>query len=295
MPLLKNGEYIDTPFDLVNRKLVVYDQIKIDGIRTFGWQGVKSPIEVIPNHFHKDCFEFHYLIQGNHTFVVDDKEYPIKGGEVFVTFPNEFHRSGKNVIDARNMYWFSISEKDKLLFLDTNHSRLLLHGLFNIRNRVIPVGNDMKPHIQEAFKYCTSEDINNQLHGALEMGIFLRKLIKYDLKANENTVSKEILTGIDFIKNNVNRNIRLDEVASVCHISLSHFKRKFKSETGDTPVFYIQKCKIEKAKELLLQGKSVTETASELDFCSGNYLSVVFKRITQMTPSEFIKQNNKPS
>ena len=143
MPLLPDGEYRDVPEQSPHRRLYVGHEIQIDGIETFGWQHAKHIDEAIPWHYHRDCFEFHYLIQGTVTFLVDHKEYLMKAGDVFVTFPNEFHRSGDDSIIFRNLYWFSVRFGDSLLNLDPVWANYLMEQLHQLRNRIIPVGNDM--------------------------------------------------------------------------------------------------------------------------------------------------------
>ena len=52
--------------------------------------------------------------------------------------------------------------------------------------------------------------------------------------------------------------------------------------------------KIQRAKELLVQGESVTGTAMQLGFNTSDYFSVVFKRYTSLSPSAFALLANEP-
>ncbi|MBQ7839335.1 MAG: helix-turn-helix domain-containing protein [Lachnospiraceae bacterium] len=45
---------------------------------------------------------------------------------------------------------------------------------------------------------------------------------------------------------------------------------------------------MEAAKQLLLNGKSVTAVAAELSFSTSSYFTAVFKKYTTITPSEFL-------
>lgn len=425
MPLLPDGEYRDVPEQSPHRRLYVGHEIQIDGIETFGWQHAKHIDEAIPWHYHRDCFEFHYLIQGTVTFLVDHKEYLMKAGDVFVTFPNEFHRSGDDSIIFRNLYWFSVRFGDSLLNLDPVWANYLMEQLHQLRNRIIPVGNEMKDILKHVFENITAKEEGRRMYASLQMASFLYRLVEYDRCLNtctladrgfrtspaipvaagdamyfgaavttqgwhlvtmdagnrvtgaarlssgisivenlddttsimkytvgsgvaylrfvadaryvnsylvtknapftgtdyleyfknpstrkltnlfdpsdcqigwiywrnhdEQIISKEIDGALNFIEQNKKRSISLEEVAQSCNLSVSHFKRRFKNETGITPAFYIQKQRIECAKELLKAGYSITKVAHELDFCSSNYFSVVFRRVTLMTPSQYIQ------
>ena len=57
---------------------------------------------------------------------------------------------------------------------------------------------------------------------------------------------------------------------------------------GIAPRHYINYAKIGLAKQLLAQGKSVTDTAMELGFCNSSYFTVVFKRYAALTPTEYL-------
>ena len=290
MPTIPNSqyEYQDTVDDNPHIRLYVADEIKITGIQTFGWQHAKHCDNAdIPLHFHRDCFEFHYLIQGSLSFVVDGEEYLLKDGDVFVTFPNELHQSGTQSRMIRKMFWFSVKEGASLLDLPSRWSEPLMNGLRHLKNRVIPVGSGMKELLKGVFETISSPQTDKQCFASLQMALFLYKLIEYDRLLMERKVSKEIACALTFIEQNKRRNISLEEVAEACHLSLSHFKSRFKAETGSTPALYIQKKRIDCAKELLQEGYSVTETAHRLDFCSSNYFSTVFHRIAQVTPTQY--------
>lgn len=93
---------------------------------------------------------------------------------------------------------------------------------------------------------------------------------------------------LKFIVLNIYEEIQLEEICTVFNISLSGLKHKFKEYTGVTPRDYINSKKIQKAKELLKSGKSITDTAMALSFNSSGYFSIVFKKYTASCPSDFI-------
>ena len=57
------------------------------------------------------------------------------------------------------------------------------------------------------------------------------------------------------IENNIYSNLKIDEIAFLCHMSLSTFKRKFIKEYGSSPGKWLQNKRLEKARELLKKGK----------------------------------------
>ncbi|MFW5789511.1 MAG: helix-turn-helix domain-containing protein, partial [Spirochaetota bacterium] len=70
-----------------------------------------------------------------------------------------------------------------------------------------------------------------------------------------------------------------------------YFRRLFKQVTGYTPVNYINRVKIDKAKDLLLSGEcNVSEAAEAVGIDNVFYFSRLFKRISSVNPSEYIRR-----
>ena len=62
----------------------------------------------------------------------------------------------------------------------------------------------------------------------------------------------------------------------------------FKEETGENFIEYVTKVRIEKAKEFLAQPDiSIKEAGIRSGYTDPNYFSRIFKKQTDMTPSEY--------
>lgn len=87
----------------------------------------------------------------------------------------------------------------------------------------------------------------------------------------------------------------MDDLARHARLSLSHFKKRFRTETGLSPRQFILRDKIEAAKRILNeQPTSVTHIALDLGFVSSQYFATVFKRITGETPSRYRDRQGRP-
>lgn len=98
--------------------------------------------------------------------------------------------------------------------------------------------------------------------------------------------SSAIYPAIAFIRDHPRENVSMKEMAELCHLSPSYFSRLFNREVGETFVNYINRQKIELAKEQLRgTRKSVTQIAGDVGYLNVSNFIAVFKRMEGVTPS----------
>lgn len=104
-----------------------------------------------------------------------------------------------------------------------------------------------------------------------------------ELPVKQNSV---IYPAIVYIRNHPHDSISMKDMADLCHLSPSYFSRRFTRETGENFVNYINRQKIESAKELLrTTNKSITQISAETGYQSAGNFIAVFKRLEGVTPS----------
>lgn len=94
----------------------------------------------------------------------------------------------------------------------------------------------------------------------------------------------------DYIEHHLDQDLTLSKLAAIAQISPSYFSALFKQSTGLAPHQFVIQCRIERAKQLLRQGKvSIADIAHELGFTHQSHLSRHFKRLVGVTPKTFLK------
>lgn len=101
----------------------------------------------------------------------------------------------------------------------------------------------------------------------------------------------ETVIGVrSYIDSNFDKDLNLDLLSRFRFVSKYHLLRLFKKHYGLTPKQYLIDKRIEKSKEQLINGMSVTETCFAVGFESLGSFSILFKTKTGKSPSEFQKE-----
>ncbi|HJW17238.1 MAG TPA: AraC family transcriptional regulator [Flavisolibacter sp.] len=93
-----------------------------------------------------------------------------------------------------------------------------------------------------------------------------------------------------YINNNFDRELNLNLLSRTRFTSKFHLLRLFKKYYGQTPKQYLTDKRIEKSKELLSNGKSVSETCFAVGFECQSSFCTLFKHRVGLTPTEFQKR-----
>lgn len=97
--------------------------------------------------------------------------------------------------------------------------------------------------------------------------------------------SSAVYPAVAFIADHPNQAINMSEMAELCHLSSSYFSRLFNRELGENFINYVNRQKIEIAKEQLRStNKSISQIASELGYLNTSHFINLFKRFEGTTP-----------
>ena len=94
----------------------------------------------------------------------------------------------------------------------------------------------------------------------------------------------------NYIDNNYADDLNLDLLSHVRFVSKYHLLRLFKKYYGQTPQQYLTNRRIERSKEYLKNGLTVTETCYAVGFQSLGSFSALFKSKTGKSPVQFQKE-----
>ena len=99
---------------------------------------------------------------------------------------------------------------------------------------------------------------------------------------------------VEAIHEEPGREWTVERLASVGAMSRSAFAARFRTALGRSPADYVTEVRIDAAKRMLDEGRSVSETSRELGYASDEGFSRAFRRRTGMTPSSWRQAQRAP-
>lgn len=154
-----------------------------------------------------------------------------------------------------------------------------------------------------AFKIGLNKLMRIQTHKSwLAAADYLRSVADIILSIENVEQESDANKTIDYIReyiiNNIDKDISLDQLADLVFFNPSYLSRLFKQVTGNNIKEYISEIKLKRAKTLLGDNdKKIYEVASSLGYNSSSYFTRFFRKMTGLNPQEYrdiiIKGNGK--
>jgi two-component system response regulator YesN len=144
-------------------------------------------------------------------------------------------------------------------------------------NQVWP---DYMPH-QDIRRLQTKEEMFSWLYDQLE------KIIHASINIRSTYKHEAIERACTFIKENYTRDVTLQEVSEHVGMNATYLSLLFKEEMGESYIKYLTQLRMEKAKQLLAQGKKVAEVSELVGYHSYRHFSELFKKHVGIKPGQF--------
>ncbi|MEJ9219221.1 AraC family transcriptional regulator [Paenibacillus glucanolyticus] len=269
------------------------------------WIGnhVQNDADITYLHYH-NCLEIGYCHEGSGVFFVEDKILPYSKGDVSIIFPGQLHLA-QSVKSQVSRWDFCFLDPNAML--GTAHPRSwnapAPAGFANI----ISPGD--APDITLMTEYLMKE-LSQQLSGyesAVKGCLWtLMTLITriIDQMAGDipvvgaadrnsmNTISKSL----EYISQHYMEPIHIHELAAVCSLSVTHFRRTFRVCMGMAPLDYLHNVRIQMASALLSHtDSSILSISQEVGYATISSFNRHFKHWTGIAPSTWraIKKQGK--
>lgn len=242
-------------------------------------------------HNHNDC-EIFTVKHGEARLTIAGEDIMLRDGESAIINPYEIH-SVIAVSDA--VEYFCITFSLSLLTAVQQHpanelcDKLLL-GEVRFNNK--SDSSEIFRLMEEIERLFAEKNKGWELYLSADIFRIFAFLISTDqcigVKSGRGRLFSRHVN--EFIEENYRNHITSQDAALALSYDQSYFCRLFKSSFGKSFGDYLTFFRINKAKELLLSGASVSEAAMKSGFDSASYFTKAFKKHTLMLPSKYAER-----
>ena len=279
---------------------------ELKGIKSIGyWNSEKMQNWGLDWH-RNEGIELCLLETGNLSFQLNDQEYELEPNTLTITRPWILHKLGNPNIGFCKLHWFIIDlgvrqphqewvwpdwvilSKDDLDEL-TRILRLNEQPVWQVNDEIkrcfVQIGRMAKYHEKEHFDSRIKVYLNEILILLLEMLKKDRPVLNDELIESKRSVSI-------FLKNledDLSNSWTVNNMAEHCGLGVTQFSKHCYQLTNCTPVNYLNKLRLLKARKLIgeNQGNTITSIAYDCGFSSNQYFTKVFKAHFKETPQQF--------
>jgi transcriptional regulator GlxA family with amidase domain len=239
--------------------------------------------------------DYQKAMKGNKQIVEWILEQYSNGAEVATMCTGTFMLASAGLLDGRNCstHWSS-AETFKTLFPRVNlqveqlitdeHGIYTNGGAFSFLNLVIYLVE--KYFDRPTAIYCSK---------VFQIEIDRQSQSPFSIFTGQKQHSDEMVQKAQaYIESNVEEKISMEGLSSLFAVGRRNFDRRFIKATGNTPVEYAQRVKIESAKKSLeTSRKTINEVMYAVGYTDIKAFRELFRRITGMSPLEYRNRYNK--
>lgn len=225
-------------------------------------------------------YVFEYILEGEGTVIVDNKQFIAKKGDVYILHRQCNHEYYSDKANPWTKIWFNAvgSLIDGLI---------QIYGLNNI-NHIRDM--DVADYFYQILALAREAKTSNPEFIKKASLVFFELVLSLKPKAQveEQSFRKEAIILKEYIDQNIMNKIELKDLSRLIYHSNSQTIRIFKKAFAYTPYQYIMNQKLELSKLLLLNtNKSIKEISVELNFYDEHYFSRYFNEKIGLSPQAY--------
>ena len=242
----------------------------------------------------RNHYLFHYIISGTGTLMADNAKgetqtYSIKSGQGFLIFPGQI----TTYIADQNLPWEyvwiefdGLRVKEALDLTELSVKTPVYHSH----------SKDLREQLMNEMLYIVHHAKESPFHLIGHLYLFLDYLTQ-SAKSKKLVQSSKmsdyyIKEAINYIEQNFQNNITIEDIAAVCGINRSYFGKIFRNSIGRSPQEFLMNYRMVKATELLkLTSLSIAEIGSAVGYENQLHFSRAFKTIYGVSPREWRNQH----
>jgi len=279
-------------------------------VSTLQLRAGSGSIPRLPRHLNRGL-EIVYLERGTLEWEVEGRIETVRAGSVFYTLPWEQHGSTHEYEPGHRWHYVIFTgatgrgpgdfRLPPQLHFSKQEARLVRAALLRNRRRCWPGNADLASLIPRIVRECSDGHplasgariaLGTLILGELSRIISATGTPQPPLEARTALIRKFLLA----LESSCERPWTLAAMAGTCGIKRSHFTRLVREISGDSPLEYVRRLRIERARRLLrVTSRPVTDIALDCGFGSSQHFARIFRQFTGLGAREYRRGKNKPS
>ncbi len=247
-------------------------------------------------------WEFIYVDKGEAIITAGKQEFTLRQGEGYFHKPNEFHRHSADSVTAPNLFIISFVCNAKSMDFFKGKKIKLNSKWKQYISSIVEEGRatfDLPFNNPDLLELCIREDalIGGQQMIKTYLEQFLISVLRSETRVQETKIfpTRETMENhlvsevISIIENSLYTQLSVNEICDNLSYSKAYLSKIFKAYSGYSMAEYLTIIKIEKAKQLIRQrDMNFTQISDKLAFSNPLYFSRVFKKVTGMSPRDYM-------
>jgi AraC-like DNA-binding protein/quercetin dioxygenase-like cupin family protein len=259
-----------------------------------------------------DYFELVYVYSGEATFQIQDRFFPVKGGDLVMIGSTLYHRQLAKPDGTKDRIVILIFQPELIRTATANGDGVEYLLPFYSQDsefpHVVPAQTGIPARILELIREIRTELPATSNRGRLAVKTYLKMILVLlvnhytdylgSQKAfNHKQIAIDRLRPLfEWVDRHSGEPITVSDAAKISAMSTSYFMRFFKQVTGQSFLSYLNNFRIAKSQILLsTTDKSISEISQEIGFCDQSYFGMVFRKLVQTTPMSYRRRFGKPS
>ena len=247
-------------------------------------------------HVH-DRYEIYLLVEGSVEYFVDAVRYVLRDGDMLLFSSREIHKAlnrtkhpfQRIVLEISPEYIAALSSVDSDLALCFEREP-------GTRNQVFLSEKEREQYISLLRRYM--EEMSDP---SFSSDIFCRSLLTEALvlvnrawmRSTEEPASESAYYSgrlVRYIDEHISEPLTLDQIAAALSLNKYYISHLFKEETGSSLHRFIILKRVEKARQLLAEGESVSEVCDRCGFNNYSNFIRTFHNVTGTSPGQYRKE-----
>ncbi|WP_422082014.1 AraC family transcriptional regulator [Ulvibacterium sp.] len=238
------------------------------------------------------CLEYIliFCIKGFGWVKINGKRSRISKNQYIIIPKLEPHTYEADNLDPWTIYWIHFAgEKAPNFVYPLDYPREI--------DRSVNSAFDSRVNLFEEIYYTLEEGhlANNLEYSSVLLTSLLGSFKYHSLfrKAKQTHDRSPISKAVRYMKDNLERKLSIQELATSCGLSVSHFCLLFKRKTSHTPIEHLTFLRMQKACYLLdFSSLRINEIAHKLGYDDAYYFTRVFKKVMGKSPSMYRNSTN---